>query len=138
MPIPQIGCNNGQVINGRCYQVINGRLSWQRAQWECELLGSNLIEITNEIIYNQLKNFFPESGPYWIGLRLNSMTSMYEWRSGIMFNDSFVKWKNADPSINNANNNCTVAFGNGFWELRPCNDKLRYICQNGKLFILYS
>ena len=138
-PTPQTGCKDGEVIDGRCYQAIDKKFIWQKAQWECELLGSDLAEISNEVLMNKIMTYLPQNKRYWIGLRLNETTYQYEWRSGKTFNESFATWDSVMPNDNNNNDTtkgCTV-FKNGKWELKQCDNPYRYLCQNGKLQFFY-
>ena len=115
---------------------MDGRFSWERAQWDCELLGSNLVEISNASLYTQVNNLL-HNHAYWIGLRLNTTSGKYEWRSGRELNDTNITWKNTNPSSNNQDNlDCAVVFKDGDWDLMSCNTKWHYICQSGK-FITY-
>ena len=134
-PTPQIGCYDGDVIEGRCYRAIGDSVTWQIAQWECELLGSDLAEISNEILNNKLISFLSGKAEphYWIGLRRNDTTDLYEWRSGIVLNDSFVPWKdgrNPDSNTDNTTNCAEIHVDK--WQLRQCNYNTPYLCQSGK------
>ena len=135
-PKPQIGCYDGEVIEGRCYRAIDDSVTWQVAQWECELLGSDLAEISNENLNSKLISYLDgKPGPhYWIGLRRNDATGLYEWRSGRVLNDSFDPWKNGeDPASNTDNTKKCAEIHDGEWMLDKCDKKdVPYLCQSGK------
>ena len=136
-PTPQIGCDDGELIDGRCYRLIDNKITWQTAQWECELLGSNLAEISNEIQNDKIITYFSFYTRYWIGLRLNITANQYEWRSGRVLNDSFVTWKSGnDPSSNTDNSTNCGHINADEWVLKSCDVTYRYLCQSGKLHIL--
>ena len=133
-PTPQIGCYDGDVIEGRCYRAVGDSVTWQIAQWECELVGSDLAEISNENLNNKLISYLDgKEKHYWIGLRWNDTTGLYEWRSGRVLNDSFVTWGNGkDPASNTNNTRNCAEIHLGAWLLRSCDKDIPYLCQSGK------
>ena len=134
LPDLQSGCNFGEVIEGRCYRAVDHEVTWQIAQWECELLGSDLAEISNENLNKKLISYLDgKEMHYWIGLRRNDTTGLYEWRSGRVLNDSFVPWKDGRNPDSNTDNttNCAEIHGDK-WQLKSCDRKMPYLCQSGK------
>ena len=135
IPDLQIGCNYGDFIEGRCYRAIDHQIAWETSQSHCELLGSDLAEISNEILNNKLITYLSGKAEpnYWIGLRRNVTTGFYEWRSGRALNDSFVTWKDGnDPASNTNNTTDCVAINGNEWLLRDCSYFTSYLCQSGK------
>ena len=133
-PTPQIGCYDGEIIEGRCYRAVGDSVTWQIAQWECELVGSDLAEISNEILNNKLISYLDgKEDHYWIGLKRNDTTGLYEWRSGRVLNDSFVPWGDGDDPASNTDStkNCVEIFGDE-WRLKKCEKDIPYLCQSGK------
>ena len=70
---------------------------------------------------------------YWIGLKRNDTTGLYEWRSGRVLNDSFVPWGDGDDPASNTDStkNCVEIFGDE-WRLKKCEKDIPYLCQSGK------
>ena len=135
IPDLRIGCNFGEVIEGRCYRAIDHKVTWETAQSQCEMFGSDLAEISNENLNNKLISYLSDKAEpnYWIGLRRNATTGLYEWRSGRALNDSFVTWKDGNDPASNADNtqNCAEIHG-ADWELKECDRNRPYLCQSGK------
>ena len=133
-PTPQIGCYDGEIIEGRCYRAIDDSVTWQIAQWERELLGSDLAEISNENLNKKLISYLTcKEDHYWNGLKRNDTTGLYEWRSGRVLNDSFVTWRDGyDPASNTDNTKNCVEIHGDEWLLIECAKDIPYLCQSGK------
>ena len=137
IPDLRIDCKFGDVIEGRCYRAIDHEVTWETAQSRCELFGSDLAEISHEILNIKLITYLNgKAGHYWIGLRRNDTIGLYEWRSGSVLIDSFDPWKDGnDPKSNSDNStNCAEMHGDK-WLLKECNNNRPYLCQSSKFQI---
>ena len=125
---PQETCEDGVVIANRCYQLFNASLPWKFAQFECELLGSNLIEIPDQNISNLVTDELSLPGEYWTGLRREDGAADFTWRSGRELEDGFDSWKDGYPG---SMHGCVSTNQDLMWQVKPCNYRLGYLCQNG-------
>nr|XP_033800440.1 lymphocyte antigen 75 isoform X1 [Geotrypetes seraphini] len=122
--------------NKFCYMLVNDQYSWQEASLSCKNKSGDLISIHSladiELILTKLHN---ETGDeIWSGFSNENTPAFFNWSDGSTVD--FTYWDQNEPNVPyNSTPNCVSFSGkSGRWKIKPCDEKLKYICKKKGVF----
>ncbi|XP_034765502.2 macrophage mannose receptor 1-like [Acipenser ruthenus] len=112
----------------RRYHVVRDVMTWDQARQHCQSNFTDLVSVPSEEEMKAVKALTYKITDYsfWLGLHKNTVNLSWEWSTGEAF--QYKNWASKEPA---ANGECGAINPNGFWETRPCDDLVRFICLAG-------
>ncbi|KAK4329168.1 hypothetical protein Pmani_000459 [Petrolisthes manimaculis] len=114
-----------------CYRVVNGASTWEDAEAECQLEGSNLISIMSISEAATAWVVVKESGlqEAWLGLRYHQDKNVFKWSNG--WPGLYTQWGAGEPHTNTSHYNlCTkINTTDGLWYTESCEQEKAFVCK---------
>ncbi|XP_077585951.1 galactose-specific lectin nattectin-like isoform X2 [Stigmatopora nigra] len=117
-------------LNSRCIIFINERLRFSLAETFCNLLGGNLVSISNalenEVVRQVIRAKAGSFDRAWIGLHDRVMDGTFLWVDGSNF--GFEDWASGRPRVG-TNQDCTeINFQGETWNDQRCGRQRPFVC----------
>ncbi|KAK7004859.1 fibropellin-1 [Biomphalaria glabrata] len=131
-----LSCPEGwSLIGSTCNKVYSRRLTWDGAYNACKLQGSDLVQVKDAHINNDIGLLAKSNllSNYWIGLRSktkSNLTDAAEWSDGTTWSLYQGFWSSDQPD--SSDGSCVSASDNAGhyrWSLVGCENKNPFICQ---------
>ena len=97
--------NDAVYYNGHMYKIYDQSMTWIDAQAYCELLGGNLVTVTdlqeNDFIVSLINGVSSPRNCYWIGLTWDNTNLEWTWVTGEHF--YYTNWAPNEPNNDQGN-----------------------------------
>ncbi|XP_058866613.1 uncharacterized protein LOC131709026 [Acipenser ruthenus] len=112
----------------RRYHVSRDTKTWDQARQYCQSNFIDLVSVPSEEEMLAVKALISRLSDYtfWLGLRRNTVSSPWEWSTGVAF--QYSKWLSWEPD---ANGDCGVMIPTGEWGAEPCGNPQCFVCMAG-------
>ncbi|XP_058866956.1 macrophage mannose receptor 1-like isoform X1 [Acipenser ruthenus] len=112
----------------RRYHVVRDVMTWDQARQHCQSNFIDLVSVPSEEEMLAVKALISRVSEYtfWLGLRRNTVSSPWEWSTGVAF--QYSKWLSWEPD---ANGDCGVMIPTGEWGAEPCGNPQCFVCLAG-------
>ncbi|XP_041433459.1 lymphocyte antigen 75 isoform X2 [Xenopus laevis] len=114
--------------NGFCYMLEQPSL-WDNATEFCRHRGAELMSIHSLADIEMVVTSFQAENDIWSGLKNDEMPALFKWSDGT--ETDFTYWDRNEPNVNviMAPNCVSFSGKSGRWNVRSCNENLKYICK---------
>uniref|UniRef100_A0A6I8RNN2 Lymphocyte antigen 75 n=1 Tax=Xenopus tropicalis TaxID=8364 RepID=A0A6I8RNN2_XENTR len=115
--------------NGFCYTLQPERL-WSNASESCKQEEAELISMHSLADIELVVTLFQtENDDIWSGLKNDDTPALFKWSDGTETN--FTYWDRNEPNVKiiKAPNCVSFSGKSGRWNVRSCNESLKYICK---------
>ncbi|KAL7375380.1 hypothetical protein ABVT39_016378 [Epinephelus coioides] len=119
-------------LGGRCYHYVPTRMSWARAERNCQSLGGNLASVHNSQQYFYIQKLILENdirpSKAWIGGTDAQEENQWFWSDGTPFR--YHHWCHGEPDNNKGNQHCMQMnySGGKCWDDSQCFHQLPSVC----------
>ncbi|XP_049424670.1 ladderlectin-like [Epinephelus fuscoguttatus] len=119
-------------FNGRCYRYIPTRMSWARAERNCQSLGGNLASVHNIEEYQAIQDVIFRATnlkkPTWIGGSDAVEERFWYWSDGTSFN--YRRWCDGEPNNQGGRQHCLQMnySAKKCWDDLRCTRQLPSVC----------
>ncbi|RXM94149.1 Spliceosome RNA helicase DDX39B [Acipenser ruthenus] len=112
----------------RRYHIVRDVMTWDQARQHCQSNFIDLVSVPSEEEMLAVKALISRVTDYrfWLGLRRNTVSSPWEWSTGVAF--QYSKWLSWEPD---ANGDCGVMIPTGEWGAEPCGNPQCFVCMAG-------
>ncbi|XP_058866617.1 secretory phospholipase A2 receptor-like [Acipenser ruthenus] len=109
----------------RRYHVVRDVMTWDQARQHCQSNFTDLVSVPSEEEMLAVKALISRVSDYmfWLGLRRNTVSSPWEWSTGVAF--QYSKWLSLEPD---ANGECGAMIPTGEWGAEPCANLHSFVC----------
>ncbi|MGH0181010.1 UNVERIFIED_CONTAM: hypothetical protein FKN15_005023 [Acipenser sinensis] len=109
----------------RRYHVVYDVMTWDQARQHCQSNFIDLVNVPSEEEMQAVKALISWVSEYtfWLGLRRNTVSSPWEWSTGVAF--QYSNWLSREPD---ANGECGTMIPTGEWGAEPCADLHSFVC----------
>ncbi|XP_044047080.1 type-2 ice-structuring protein-like isoform X2 [Siniperca chuatsi] len=120
------GCPPGwEPFDGRCFKLVTSRLTWAKAEKNCQAFGGNLASTRNSEDYNFIQQMTTELT--WIGGSACQETNAWFWSDGTPMDKPL--WCAGQPDGALAQCCLQINTGDGkCWDDQPCRNLLPSVC----------
>ncbi|XP_039915265.1 macrophage mannose receptor 1-like [Hirundo rustica] len=126
--VPVFGFNN---YGDDRYEVINYKMSWEKAEKNCRDQSAELASILDPYAESFLWLQILKYGePVWIGLNSNMSGGQYVWSD--RRRSRYLNWASGEPNKNKA---CVYLDLDGFWKTASCNETFLSLCKQSNELI---
>ncbi|XP_058866967.1 collectin-12-like [Acipenser ruthenus] len=103
-------------------------MTWDQARQHCQSNFTDLVSVPSDEEMQAVKALISRVSEYtfWLGLRRNTVSSPWEWSTGVAF--QYSKWLSWEPD---ANGECGAMIPTGEWGAEPCADFHSFVCLAG-------
>ncbi|NXC59127.1 MRC1 protein, partial [Aleadryas rufinucha] len=120
--VPVFGFNN---YGDDRYEVINYKMSWEKAEKNCKDQSAELASILDPYAESFLwLQILRHGEPVWIGLNSNMSGGQYVWSD--RRRSRYLNWGSGEPNKNKA---CVYLDLDGFWKTASCNETFSSLCK---------
>ncbi|CAN8184992.1 unnamed protein product [Coccothraustes coccothraustes] len=125
---PVFGFNN---YGDDRYEVINYKMSWEKAEKNCRDQSAELASILDPYADSFLwLQILKHGEPVWIGLNSNITGGQYVWSD--RRRSRYLNWGSGEPNKNKA---CVYLDLDGFWKTASCNETFPSLCKQSNELI---
>ncbi|NXT10999.1 MRC1 protein, partial [Prunella fulvescens] len=125
---PVFGFNN---YGDDRYEVINYKMSWEKAEKNCRDQSAELASILDPYADSFLwLQILKHGEPVWIGLNSNMTGGQYVWSD--RRRSRYLNWGSGEPNKNKA---CVYLDLDGFWKTASCNETFLSLCKQSNELI---
>ncbi|MGH0163498.1 UNVERIFIED_CONTAM: hypothetical protein FKN15_045059 [Acipenser sinensis] len=112
----------------RRYHVVKDVMTWDQARQHCQSNFTDLVSVPSEEEMLAVKALISRVSDYtfWLGLRRNTVSSPWEWSTGVAF--QYSKWRSWEPD---PSGDCGAMIPTGEWEAKPCGNPQCLVCIAG-------
>ncbi|XP_017584695.1 PREDICTED: macrophage mannose receptor 1 [Corvus brachyrhynchos] len=126
--IPVFGFNN---YGDDRYEVINYKMSWEKAEKNCRDQSAELASVLDPYAESFLwLQILKHGEPVWIGLNSNMSGGQYVWSD--RRRSRYLNWGSGEPNKNKA---CVYLDLDGFWKTASCNETFSSLCKQSNELI---
>ncbi|XP_048163078.1 macrophage mannose receptor 1-like [Corvus hawaiiensis] len=126
--IPVFGFNN---YGDDRYEVINYKMSWEKAEKTCRDQSAELASVLDPYAESFLwLQILKHGEPVWIGLNSNMSGGQYVWSD--RRRSRYLNWGSGEPNKNKA---CVYLDLDGFWKTASCNETFSSLCKQSNELI---
>ncbi|NXC92725.1 MRC1 protein, partial [Certhia familiaris] len=113
------------------YEVINYKMSWEKAEKNCRDQSAELASILDPYAESFLwLQILKHGEPVWIGLNSNMSGGQYVWSD--RRRSRYLNWGSGEPNKNKA---CVYLDLDGFWKTASCNETFLSLCKQSNELI---